>query len=380
MKEQTNVYFPNLDGLRFFAFLLVFVNHTVICLGFTYPNSHYIFIRENFLKNGDMGVSFFFVLSGFLITYLLLKEKEENNRISIKNFYARRVLRIFPLYYLVVIITLFIIPIVKNHVPMNFPMNISTSTLSPWYYFTFTGNFDFMKNGISNVILSVLWSVSVEEQFYLFWPLIVAFIPKKYLIHSFALVIIASIGFRYFYTDGRGMLLKFHSLSCMTYLAMGAIMAYLATSEKVVSLIKRIPRWMIVLVYVVGISCIPLRLYIWKFGAHYVLVASFVPVVLALFFSFIIMEQCFSEKSFYKMSRLTFISSMGKYTYGMYCYHMIVFFALLFGLHLTGVELSQLNKSAFVAMVITAFAGTCFVSVVSYHYFEMLFLKLKKRF
>ena len=75
LNKQNTVFFPNLDGLRFVAFLLVFVNHAASSLGFVSSNSLVNNFRTKFLLVGDLGVNFFFVLSGFLITYLLLKEK-----------------------------------------------------------------------------------------------------------------------------------------------------------------------------------------------------------------------------------------------------------------------------------------------------------------
>ncbi len=380
MKELTTTFFPNLDGLRFFAFFAVFINHAMVCLGYYNSEKHFVFMSENFLKNGDMGVSFFFVLSGFLITYLLLKEKAANGKINIKNFYIRRVLRIFPLYYLIVLLGLYVIPLAKNQIPVSFPVDISTSMLNKWYYFTFTGNIDYLRNGITNVIVGVLWSVSVEEQFYIFWPLVIAFVPKKYLLLSFMLIIVGSIGFRYFFTGGNAMKIHFNSLSCVTYLAMGAVIAFMSAKEKFINRVKTIPKYAILLMYIIGFAIIPLRLYTWKFGVHYVLVASFVPVIIAAFFAFIIIEQNFAEHSFYKISRFRFISSIGKYTYGMYCYHMVVFFVILFSLHLIKFDISRINKFGFISITITSFFATCLVAMWSYNYFEMFFLRMKERF
>ena len=97
MIDSNKVFFPNLEGLRFFAFFVVFINHAFASLGYYNPSKTFVFVRTHFLLNGNLGVSFFFVLSGFLITYLLLKEKELTGKINIKNFYLRRVLRIWPL-------------------------------------------------------------------------------------------------------------------------------------------------------------------------------------------------------------------------------------------------------------------------------------------
>ena len=100
-KKSAGIYFANLDGLRFLSFLMVFLHHTVV---------YDINIKGTFFERllttvgyGGSGVSIFFVLSGFLITYLLLQEKEANGKINISFFYIRRGLRIWPLYYLVII-------------------------------------------------------------------------------------------------------------------------------------------------------------------------------------------------------------------------------------------------------------------------------------
>ena len=107
MKEKS-VYFPNLNSLRFIAALLVIVHHVEqIRMMFGMENS---FENKTIELIGRMGVVLFFVLSGFLISYLLLAEKEFTGEINIKNFYIRRVLRIWPLYFFIIILALFIMP------------------------------------------------------------------------------------------------------------------------------------------------------------------------------------------------------------------------------------------------------------------------------
>src|SRR4051812_27122652 len=101
-------YFRGLKFIRFFAASLVLVNHIEqykFTLGL---NSYWNFGTINYL--GDKGVSIFFVLSGFLITFLLLKEREQLNTINIKYFYLRRILRIWPLYFIILIFSFFVFP------------------------------------------------------------------------------------------------------------------------------------------------------------------------------------------------------------------------------------------------------------------------------
>lgn len=100
---KNKIFFPNLDGLRFLAFILVFWQHSSEPLVKNLKSAGVINDEQlRYFVTGGLGVSFFFVLSGFLITYLLMDEKIRNGAINKKAFYIRRVLRIFPLYYLVV--------------------------------------------------------------------------------------------------------------------------------------------------------------------------------------------------------------------------------------------------------------------------------------
>src|SRR5215467_2966167 len=138
-KEQKGkVFFPNLDGLRFICFLSVFLFHS-FATNYQYIKGAplYRFVKGFLVANGNLGVNFFFVLSGFLITYLLFAEKEKYSKISIRNFYIRRILRIWPLFYFCVFFGFVIFPILKHAFG-----EVSTETARPLYYLTFLNNID----------------------------------------------------------------------------------------------------------------------------------------------------------------------------------------------------------------------------------------------
>ncbi len=107
-QSKNSIQLPNLNGLRFFAALVVLISHVELIKSAMGLNNKFRLMER--LNLGGFGVYFFFVLSGFLITYLLLKEKERYNSISVKDFYLRRILRIWPLYYLIFLIGFFILP------------------------------------------------------------------------------------------------------------------------------------------------------------------------------------------------------------------------------------------------------------------------------
>ena len=105
-------------------------------------------------RPGDIGVNFFFVLSGFLITFLLLSERQFTGRIAIAAFYMRRVLRIWPLYFVVVLIGFVVFPWLKAH----FGETTSHEPAQLWYYLVFLANFNNLNNGSNTPTLTLLWS------------------------------------------------------------------------------------------------------------------------------------------------------------------------------------------------------------------------------
>jgi peptidoglycan/LPS O-acetylase OafA/YrhL len=138
-------YIPALDGVRFFAVFLVVFYH----MGFDrVPGSH--------------GVMLFFVLSGFLITWLLLKENEKTGTVSIKDFFRRRVLRIFPAFYFYCLVTLFMLTVLHKEIPW-------THVLSAVFY---VSNYFYALHPESNNAFSHTWSLAIEEQFYLLFPVL----------------------------------------------------------------------------------------------------------------------------------------------------------------------------------------------------------------
>lgn len=168
-RERAGVgfYEPGLDVLRFAAFLMVFVSHAFPDWAWqvAYPSvaAHW---RATVIQAGAFGVDVFFALSAFLLTTLLRREQRERGRIGIRAFYIRRALRIWPLYY-----TFLIGYLIIAHV---FPRP-ALPPLPPGYrlgFFLFYGNWLCALHGYSHTCIDILWSVSVEEQFYVLWPLV----------------------------------------------------------------------------------------------------------------------------------------------------------------------------------------------------------------
>lgn len=313
MNRPATVSFPNLDGLRFLAFLAVFVSHSMNLLGYASQHAGFNFARDYLLLNGDLGVNFFFVLSGFLSVFLLIKEREVTGGIQLGSFFLRRLLRIWPVYFLVLALGLFVFPWLGAGLPAGFPLGVATDRLNPWLYVAFAGNFDYLVNGITNLLIGILWSISVEEQFYLFCPLLVAVLSPRRLLPAFVGLVALALTFRWLYSPMGGMVFKYHSVSCVLYLATGGTLAGLANQPAFVAKVASLPRMAIVLGYLLGLGLLPLRRFPWTNPA----VIQLLPVVIALFFAFVIAEQNFAKHSLYKIGRIPWLATLGRRTYGM---------------------------------------------------------------
>ncbi len=374
--SQKKIFFPNLDGLRFFCFLLVFLFHCNETI-FNRISDHTTRGVINFLfQNGNTGVNIFFVLSGFLITFLLIEEKKLKKTIDLKNFYTRRVLRIWPLFYLCVFFGFVFFPFIKyNTIPA--PNEVSNC----WYYIFFAANFNLIQiwpKVPGALSLIVLWSVAVEEQFYLAWPVILKYSNAKKYPYIFFAVIFFTLLFRSFYTENTPAdyaIRFFHTFSVIGDMAVGGMAAYYCSYDNIIfNCIKKMPRWQIVLLYIFTVCAILFRKII--FFYFFPMLAE--RIVLSVLFALIIAEQNFADNSLFKFSKFKIISNLGIYTYGLYCLHFIGILAtqmLIDKFHLRINSLFTSSLACIAALIITTL-----VSMLSYHLYEKHFLRLKDKF
>jgi peptidoglycan/LPS O-acetylase OafA/YrhL len=359
--------FPNLDGLRFLAFLAVYLHHGFGRLTRFAPNSR---ILSALLFEGDLGVSFFFVLSGFLITYLLLVERTTRGRVDVPAFWMRRVLRIWPLYYAVVVAGFWIYPWAKAALGYGPYLQVG----NPIFYLLFLGNFDVIAIGPGHGALctNITWSVAIEEQFYACWP-VLFLLPLRLLPSTFSIILGGSMLFRWVHRAD-AMVAYFHTLSVISDMALGGLAAFaVATRRELVDRLRRTPRALIVACYAVAGLIIWFRhsldaLPAWQFVAR---------VVLGLFFAFVILEQNYCAHSFLKASSFRIVSRLGAVSYGLYLLHPIV----LTLLDRIGYLLSiALTPWSILANGLLGLLLTVGLSLLSYRYFEKPFLNLKHRF
>ncbi len=289
------------------------------------------------------------------------REKNNYGKIHIGKFYLRRILRIWPLYYAIIIFGFIVFPYLRNYVYQD--AYIETATF--WKYVFFLGNFDQIENGFPRGAgLTVTWSLSVEEQFYLIWPLFLAFIkPKYYLVFVFSIFITSNILMHFFNLPYS------HTFGSMSDLSIGALLALVSYKKKNWFIwLTNISKSCILIIYIIGISVICLWS-LFDIGNR---------IFVSLFMIYVIFEQSFCKHSIIKMKEFKKLSYLGTLTYGLYLLHGISN-AIVFQI----IKLSDVNIlpfTEFIVQFVFSLILTLILGYLSYNYFEKPFLNLKRKF
>jgi peptidoglycan/LPS O-acetylase OafA/YrhL len=348
------IYFKGLNGIRAIAALIVVVWHT--------DQFSYLFhlLPKKFYLNGmaNRAVDIFFVLSGFLITFLLLSEKEKTNTIDIRKFYLRRILRIWPLYYLIILIS--IVLIYFDIIPQT-----ESIFMSMFFYIFLMANISYLFH-INIPSITPLWSVGIEEQFYMIWPTLVK--KTTHYFYVFLAVFIGGVVLRivsfYLIGDIFPNVVAFLYMFRINIMALGALGAFLYyTNHKWLSLIydknTQIVAWL-VLIYSVLVEPLKLRTYV---NAE----------INAVFYLLIILNVATNPKTIISLENKMF-NTIGRFSYGIYVYHMSIIYVVSFFLDAIKVELNYYLIQLLILGI------TFIISKFSYQYIESRFLRLKHKF
>jgi peptidoglycan/LPS O-acetylase OafA/YrhL len=368
---EKRVYFKNLAALRFFAASAVIFHHVEQYKAWAkLPNVWGNVVIDGL---GHKAVSLFFVLSGFLITYLLLAENKKTSTISIKDFYVRRILRIWPLYYLIVCLSLFVVP---------FVFDLRALGMTP-----FDGNFIYkiilLLLVLPNVVrlfsptivgANQLWSIGVEEQFYLIWPLLVKKFIRKF---PFFLLIFVLIKFIItlllqiwaIQTDASiaKVLYRFWVLLQIEQMSIGAFGAWALFhhKERILKVFYHPASLAVTLAGITVLFVVPI---------HYWIVSY----LEAFFFLSLILNLSTHPKIVFSLET-PLLNTMGNISYGIYMYHTLCITIALYALRALNVDKGDgvvFNIILYTLSVLLTYV----VSYVSYEYFEKAFLNLKEKF
>jgi len=357
---QKKLYFSNLDGLRAIAVLLVVVWHIEL------HKVRFGFKQLFFNDIGFMGVSVFFVLSGFLITYILMVEKAVEGQVNIKSFYVRRVLRIWPLYFFALFFGFFIYP-----GGMSFGTLIMCLFLMP--------NIPFMMMHI-HPFVQPIWTIGVEEQFYLFQPQFLRIKNKKVMliaIIGLTLLIdmVKVIGFRFPSKSVMGWVANCLYFFRIDELLMGSIAAilfynYNNRTQQGKSLFK-----LVLSKYVQIMAWLYFAGHIFAPGILHHLFANnllFVFAIVAL-----VINLCAPQTSIVQLDNRV-MRYIGKVSYGIYLLHNIALVSLLYIMKKYFSDLNPLTLNLIIYGL--TFPLAILLASLSYTYFESYFLKLKNHY
>lgn len=345
---ENKVHVKSLDGIRGIAVLLVMLYH------FKTPG----------LSLGFIGVPIFFCLSGFLITNILLTERNSMFPEYLKKFFYNRSLRIFPLFYLYLI--------------ANYIYILSTDGSGKGYgwFILYLQNYYLGAGGFLPGILGHTWSLAIEEQFYWFWPFILFFIKDQKLLKFFIPLVFISLISRYviFYVLGAKYMINATLLSCADMMVMGAIFAQIKKYKYSV-----IIAWTILLlglvVTLLSVLTMPMSAF-WD-SRNWASQRWWLYTALGFLFSAIIFisythEHSGKENLLLKFIKNPFLVYTGKISYGLYMWHTLCYILLIMLSQKYGIFRHNSN------LIIPSLIISYIVATISFYFFEIKFLKLKK--
>ena len=361
---------PALDGVRGLAILMVLLVHFIADAR---PDTRVELVITQLASYGTMGVDVFFVLSGFLITGILYDSRHK--RAFFRNFYMRRVLRIFPLYYGILVLALLLVPRLV-YIPAL--QNAVDHQVWLWAYaanifLAIKGNWEALP------MFSHFWSLAVEEHFYFVWPLVVYLCDGKLLKRVAIGVIVLATAIRVVMVEAGVNNLAIHVLTPgrLDALAMGGLMAVIARDAGgMLTLVRAARRLLLASVsFIVG-SVVLTRLVPTLGWLHEVRSTAF--------------EACFSALLIFavggplmvrRLFQSQFMVFFGKYSYGLYVLHFLFgYFLIRYRTEDWVARWVHSHTLAIFVQGIAAGAVAVVLAYASYHLFEKHFLKLKARF
>ncbi len=362
MSESSKYYFSQLDSIRGISVLAVFFLHAI------HPDPGTGFFTKMiyyFHANLFLGLDVFFILSSFLLTWLGINEYKLKGNFSFINYFIRRVLRIWPLYILLMIFSFIIVPYVAvyYHMPVSLP--------PAYYYLFFISNF-YLEGHV--YFLRFLWTLSVEEQFYLFWGFCLVLFQKRMML---CVLFLAATSIAYtVYAVQTNADVYYNTLIYLFDFAVGILSAalmhrgsYIVKAFKKMTIVNNILFLLLLPAFFIVIFCItyfaPNLLGYWE--------DIIMRYVFIIYTGFFIIDQMVNEKVFLKLKSQRFLIYTGKISYGLYCFHGIV---LTFGL--LALQKLQIKMPALVT-VFLLLAVNYIISAISYQYIEKPFLLLKNK-
>lgn len=365
-ENKQGFYHPELDVLRFFAFLAVFMHHALPRDARQYINNGFSPAATEWLltakEAGAFGLDLFFALSSYLITALLLREHAKSGGFSVSAFYVRRALRIWPLYFTFLALTVFVLP---TFIPAERFGSIYIISFA-----FFVGNWVCATNGLPFSVASPLWSISVEEQFYIGWPLLLRSFGinrlKRIAIAMLLLAIATRVVLAISGVQHPGVWCN--TIARLDPIALGALLAF--------TLNGRAPR----IHNGVRVALCAVALASWWLTARYLSqdgptsIATYGLSALASVALLVAFLR--SEARLLSIPPFSWLVYLGRISYGLYVFHLL---ALVLAMQVLSIPFLGIQFN-FGMRLVLAFVLTVSWAAASYRWLELPFLRLKDRF
>ena len=391
-ENKKPIHFVQLDALRFLAAFMVVLVHAFDAWSgwFGIPKklasatnekewSSFGGIVHNFIHNFNFGVDLFFLISGFLITYLLIKEKSEKGKVNIPAFFMRRILRIWPLYFFIIGLCFFwFVPwLLPDYARLgNTPPNVHYKSAALFY-----NNFHTITTKSWDFPFAHFWSICIEEHFYLVWPFLVALFPIKRLPVVLVTIILGSMIFREwaFYTIPESWFtLDLHTLSRIDALALGGLVAW-GHYHKPFALRMPIVVRFLLLGILIWSMCVDdlsdfstIFMVCWK---------RFLYLCLA---GLLMMNFVFNPNSFFRWGPKHVFNYLGRCCFGIYLWGNILLQIIIYKIYcapnkpITDWLTHHIGPGKTFWLIVLGFSIV--VPIISYELIEKPFMKLKNRF
>lgn len=371
-------HIPVLDGIRGLAILMVILHHATVWD----PQSNLGEWLVKAIHMGGYGVDLFFLLSGFLITGILLDSKEQLH--FFRNFYCRRALRIFPLYYCFLTAILFILP---YFVPFLMESPYDFASLQQhwaWYYFYLSNFFVAQKESFSHGGLDITWALAIEKQFYLVWPLMIYFFDRLKILKWSIAIVISSLLIRclMWWSGASPIQIYVVTFSRLDSIGLGSFLSVLLRMQPPTKqIIRAVTNPMLLLISFLILT----GLFAGGFlDFHSAFLNTLGYLCFAVFFTQLLGVTLSDKDSgiFQTIFRQRFLITAGKYSYAMYLFHLPICAILrLLAPSIPWVRDLPTNTLGWQLFFYTAVIGcTLSASFVSWHLLEKHALKLKRFF
>ncbi len=377
---RLGAHIPALDGIRALAILMV------LCIHFAGPDvdrglrsgPFYERIYSVIMRAGASGVDLFFVLSGFLITRILLQTKGSPRAVA--NFYVRRVLRIFPLYYVALLLAFIVVPAVMG-TPSPGQQAVGKYQ---WWLWAYLGNFASWLTGVNwdagPLRLNHFWSLAVEEHFYLLWPLLVTVCSRRRLAQVAVGFIVLAVGLKLWFVAHGLDVAAYELTPCrLDGLAIGGLLAIASFSSDSLEILRPYAR----ITFPVGGAVLVLLAFISDSADWLWWTPAFTHTIYPVFFAAMIVLVLCAPPG--QVARRVLQSAplrfLGKYSYGIYVWHAMLCPSFLWLLpvatfqRLTGSRIGGLLIFASLASALSILAA-----LLSWFVLEKRFLRLKVAF